>query len=721
MLVRRLLETRLHNPFEVLGPHRLADGRLSVRAYLPGATAASILETGREMQTTGHDGLFEWIGQSAGLPPHYRIRWQFPDGATLVNYDPYSFPANLEEPLLEDFSHGRAIRAHHFMGAQALEINGIAGFRFAVWAPNAERVSVVGDFNAWDGHRHMMRVCGHHGVWVLFIPGLGNGELYKYEIRNRDSGKILLKSDPFARRFEHRPSTASMTSVRTAENWSDEHWMHQRTRWDWLHAPMSIYEVHPGSWRRRSDGSFMNYRELAGELLDHILDTGFTHVELMPVTEYPLDESWGYQVTGYFAPTRRYGEPEDLQYFVDLMHQNGIGVLLDWVPGHFPRDEHGLARFDGTSLFEYPDRRKGEHAEWGTLIFNYDRNEVRSFLRSSAICWLEDYHFDGLRVDAVASMLYLDYARENGEWVTNIHGGNENLEAVEFLRTLNQDTHRECPGSLTIAEESTAWPAVTRPTDTGGLGFSLKWNMGWMHDTLSYFSKDPVHRRFHHNLLTFGPVYAFSENFVLPLSHDEVVHLKGSLLGRMPGDEWQRFANLRLAYVFQWTYPGKKLLFMGSEFAQPTEWDHRAALPWHLLQYPLHGGMQQLIGDLNRLYCNQAALHRYDFESRGFQWLRWDDADDSVLGYLRKSDDDELLVLLNFTPVPRYGYRFGVPRTGSYREIFNSDSRFYGGSDLGNPSELPVETIPWMDQRGSIVVNLPPLAGIVLQQTGRGG
>ncbi len=715
--IRRLLDGRLHDPFRVLGPHTLADGRRLIRTHLPGAEHVELVETREPMRKVGHSDLFEWIGPADRAPAHchIQVRWSNGDHSTFL--DPYSFSAWLDAAELERFSRGECLRAWRFMGAHPCEIDGVSGTRFSVWAPNAERVSVVGNFNAWDGRRHPMRVCGHYGVWVLFIPELPPGELYKYEIINRDSKELLLKSDPFAQSFEHRPSTASIVRGPSKHIWSDQSWMQTRTGNAWLHKPMSIYEVHLGSWRRSADGGFMNYREIAVELADYLREMAFTHVELMPITEHPLDESWGYQTTGYFAPTRRFGTPDDLRFLVDHLHQHGIGVILDWVPGHFPRDEHALARFDGTALFEYPDTRKGEHAEWGTLVFNYDRNEVRSFLRSSAIYWLEEFHFDGLRVDAVASMLYLDYARNDGEWVPNIHGGNENLEAVAFLQKLNEDTHRECPGSVTIAEESTAWPGVSRPTTTGGLGFSLKWNMGWMHDTLAYMSKDPVHRKFHHNLLTFGPVYAFSENFVLPFSHDEVVHMKGSVLGRMPGDRWQRLANLRLTYTFQWTYPGKKLLFMGSEFAQETEWNHREELPWRQLDDPAHAGVQRLVCDLNSLHREQIALHQYDFDARGFQWLNWTDAEHSTLAYMRKSDNDEVIVLLNFTPVPRHGYRVGVPRGGIYREIFNSDSRFYGGSDLGNPADLHVEPMPWMDQPGSIVVTLPPLAGIILRRS----
>ncbi|MDQ1303654.1 MAG: 1,4-alpha-glucan branching enzyme, partial [Pseudomonadota bacterium] len=585
--------------------------------------------------------------------------------------------------------------------------------RFAVWAPEAERVSIVGDFNQWDGRCHPMRVRGSSGVWELFVPGLTT-TIYKYEIRNRHSGELRLKCDPYARESELRPATASIARPLTAYAWQDDEWMRTRADWQWLHKPVSIYEVHLGSWRQDAGHGPLSYRAAAETLVPYAADLGFTHLELMPLTEHPLDESWGYQPVGYFAATSRFGSPDDLRYLVDSCHRAGLGVILDWVPGHFPRDNHGLAQFDGSPLYEYSDPRKGSHPDWGTLVFNYDRHEVRSFLLSSARFWLEEFHVDGLRVDAVASMLYLDYSRRPGQWLPNRHGGNENLEAMSFLRELNTMTHRDFPGSITIAEESTAWPGVSRPVDLGGLGFSMKWNMGWMHDTLKYLCMDPVHRRHHHDLLTFGPLYAFSENFVLPLSHDEVVHLKRSMLGKMPGDDWQRFANLRLAYTYQWTWPGKKLLFMGSEFAQPSEWNVRESLPWQLLDDPRHGGMHRLVRDLNQAYAKSPALHALDFDPAGFQWLSWNDAENSILSYLRRNGDACVLVALNFTPVARSAYRIGVPHAGQYQEILNSDSRFYGGGDLGNPVPLTAEAVPCMHQPWSVLITLPPLAGVIL-------
>ncbi|MBN8280071.1 MAG: 1,4-alpha-glucan branching protein GlgB [Gammaproteobacteria bacterium] len=711
--LRALLEARDHDPFRWLGRHPEAGGTVLVRAFLPHTATVTLVEGGLPLQRVGATDLFEWRGPAAAVPPRYRLRSVAGDGTCTEAFDPYCFLPQLDEGALAAFNGGHHNAAHHLLGSRAWRADGVDGVLFAVWAPNADRVSVVGDFNRWDGRCHPMRVRGGTGVWELFIPGLGD-VLYKYEIRNRESGALRLKSDPFGREHELRPATASRFRRSVPWRWNDAGWLARRRTADWLHAPLAIYEVHLGSWRRRPDGQPLSYRQAAAELVPYVKEQGFTHVEFLPLTEYPLDESWGYQAVGYFAPTSRYGSPDDFRYLVDACHQAGLGVIIDWVPGHFPRDAHGLADFDGSPLFEYGDPLKGHQPDWGTLVFNFDRNEVRSFLLSSARCWLEDFHVDGLRVDAVASMLYLDYSRRPGEWTPNVHGGNENLEAVQFLRELNTMTHRDFPGTVTIAEESTAWPGVSRPVETGGLGFSMKWNMGWMHDTLKYLAKDPVHRRHHHDLLTFGPLYAFSENFVLPLSHDEVVHGKGSLLGKMPGDDWQRFANLRLAFLFQWTYPGRKLLFMGGELAQPSEWNHRDSLPWHLAADHRHGGVQRLVRDLNGLHRALPALHRLDFAGQGFQWLCWDDADHSTLAFLRRAGADVAAVALNFTPVPRAGYRLGVPRAGDWREALNSDSRFYGGSDLGNGGVLRAEPVPCMHQPWSVVVTLPPLGGLVL-------
>jgi len=649
------------------------------------------------------------------VPERYRLTWTTPEG-TFTAYDPYCFPAQIPEFDIYLFGEGNHQHAYRIMGAHLKVVDDVHGTVFSVWAPNAERVSVVGNFNDWDGRRHPMRSRGSSGIWELFIPGLTEDTLYKFEIRNRDSGSVYLKSDPYGQRFELRPHTASIVTANQPWAWGDQQWMEKRRSTNWLHIPISVYEVHLGSWRRGEHGEFLDYRDLAHRLVAYVKEMGFTHIELMPVTEHPFDGSWGYQTTGYYAPTSRYGTPDDFRYFVSHCHQNDIGVILDWAPAHFPRDAHGLAWFDGTALYEHADPRRGEHRDWGTLIFNYGRNEVRNFLVSSALYWMEEFHIDGLRVDAVASMLYLDYSREPGDWTPNIHGSNENLEAIDFLRQLNRLTHELHPGTLILAEESTSWPMVSRPTWLGGLGFSMKWNMGWMNDTLDYMSKNPVHRHYHHDMLTFSQLYAFTENFMLPLSHDEVVHGKGSLLNKMPGDEWQRHANLRLLYAYMFTHPGKKLLFMGSEFGQGREWDSGSTLDWYVLEYPLHQGMRALVRDLNRLYREHPALHRYDFEQRGFEWIDCHDSSQSVLSYVRRGDGDEhLVVALNFTPVPRTAYRIGVPAAGAYVEVLNSDSEFYGGSNLGNGGVVHTEAVPWMNRPCSMVITLPPLAAVVLR------
>jgi len=708
-----LLLGRLHEPRRVLGIHSAGAHDAVVRVLLPNALRVRLLEPAVELARVPGTALFEWQGPRGDIAAPYRIRWESQDGRWHEGYDAYSFPLEIDETDLARFAGGSHIHAHRFLGAHERTIAGVRGIRFAVWAPNAERVSVVGTFNHWDGRYHPMSVRGSSGVWELFVPEIGAGELYKYELYTRDSRELKLKADPYGAAFEQRPATAAITTPPSTFRWDDAAWLEERAQRDWLAEPISVYEMHLGSWRRNAAGSFLGYREIAGQLAAYVKDLGFTHVELMPITEHPFDDSWGYQCTGYFAPTSRHGSPDELRELVAELHRHGIGVLLDWVPGHFPKDDHALARFDGTALYEYGDPQKGEHPDWSTLVFNYTRHEIQSFLLSSAICWLEDFHFDGLRVDAVASMLYLDYSREPHQWTPNQHGGNENLEAIAFLKRLNETTHATCPGTMTLAEESTAWPKVSRPTYDGGLGFTFKWNMGWMHDALSYFATDPLYRRHHHNLLTFGPMYAFTENFVLPLSHDEVVHGKRSLLDKMPGDEWQRFANLRLLLTFQWTYPGKKLLFMGGEFGQPREWNHHGSLPWHLADEPRHAGVRALLRDLNRVYRSTPALHRRDHDSSGFQWLSWQDDAHSVLSYLRKDGDEHAVVVLNFTPVPRHGYRVGVPKAGRYREILSSDSGYYGGSNVGNGA-VQTEPTPCMDQPHSIVVTLPPLAGVVL-------
>jgi len=712
----RILEARHHDPFEVLGKHREGSQEV-VRAFLPYCSEVRIEENGALLIRLGDTDLFEWRGAPGSVPERYQLAWTDRDGIEWVAYDPYCFPPQLGDLDLHWFGEGRHLHAYRFLGAHLCEVEGIAGTRFAVWAPGAERVSVVGDWNHWDGRRHPMRSRGSSGVWELFIPGVSAHEFYKFEIRNRERGSIHLKTDPYAQSYELRPGTAAVTCRSGSYPWQDQQWMAARAAGNWLHAPMSIYEVHLGSWQRDAQHQFLNYRQLAERLVNYVSELGFTHIELLPITEHPFDGSWGYQTTGYFAPTSRFGSPDDFRYLVDYCHRHGIGVILDWAPGHFPKDDFALANFDGTPLYEHEDPRRGEHRDWGTLIFNYGRNEVRNFLLSSAMYWLEEMHIDGLRVDAVASMLYLDYSRDPGDWIPNVYGGRENLEAIAFLRHLNQVSHAEQPGTVIIAEESTAWPQVTRPVDGGGLGFSMKWNMGWMHDTLQYMSREPVHRKHHHHQLSFGLLYAFNENFVLPFSHDEVVHGKGSMLDKMPGDSWQRFANLRLLYTYMFAYPGKKLLFMGSEFGQYSEWNYDAALPWHLLEDARHAGLRQLLKDLNGLYRQQPALHQFDFQAEGFRWIDCHDAQHSLLSYCRLGSGQTVVVVLNFTPVPRQGYRLGVPAAGSYQLQLNSDAAFYSGSNFPVQGHYYSEPVAWMNQAQSIVLDVPPLAGLVLVKT----
>ncbi|PPD32733.1 MAG: 1,4-alpha-glucan branching enzyme [Methylomonas sp.] len=710
----RIIEAKHHDPFSVLGRHTV-NGKSVIRAFLPYAETVSIGEKGPAMQRIPGSDLFEYYPPATiEIADHYELFWTDKDGHNHCDQDPYTFGPVLSEFDQHLFGEGRHWHIYQKLGGHLHTMDGVEGVYFSVWAPNAERVSIIGDFNRWDGRSHPMRNLGGCGIWELFVPGLDVGCLYKFEIRNHHTGQVLVKTDPYGQQFEFRPQTAAIIVQEDAYSWQDTEWMEKRPSHDWLHQPMSIYEVHLGSWQRDSRGNFLNYRELANKLVNYVKTLGFTHIELLPITEHPLDLSWGYQTTGYFAPTSRHGTPDDFRYFVDYCHQNDIGVILDWVPAHFPKDSFALGRFDGTPLYEHEDPRKGEHRDWGTLIYNYSRNEVKNFLLSSAFFWLEEFHLDGLRVDAVASMLYLDYSREANDWIPNMYGGNENLEAIDFLRQMNAVTHEQHPGTVIMAEESTSWPQVTRPTWTGGLGFSMKWNMGWMHDILHYMQEQPVHRSYHHDSLTFGLLYAFTENFVLPFSHDEVVHGKGSLLNKMPGDEWQRFANLRLLYTLMFTYPGKKLLFMGCEFAQGTEWSVNRDLDWYVLDYAHHRGVQTLVKDLNHLYQNHSALYQYDFDHQGFEWIDCHDYQQSIISYRRKSANEDLIVILNFTPVPRENYRIGVPREGVYHEIFNSDSEYYDGSNLGN-GHVHSEPQPWMNMGHSITVTLPPLAGIILK------
>ena len=708
-----ILTARSHDPHSVLGPH--GDGEKSVlRVFRPFASNVWLRSGANESRFTRvHPaGMFEWHGK---LPSaRERICVAEENGAKIIFHDPYSFPATLTQSDLYLFNSGKLHQAYRSLGAHAMAIDGVEGVRFTVWAPNAGRVSVVGEFNRWDGRVFPMRSHGESGVWELFIPGLTPGALYKFEIRNRRSGQVFVKSDPYGNNFEMRPSTATRVVSAKPYGWQDQSWLKLRGEWDWLHAPLNIYEVHVGSWRKHYDGRNYTYRDLATYLIPYVQEMGYTHIELLPISEHPLDESWGYQTTGYFAASSRFGSPDDLRYFVDACHQANIGVILDWVPAHFPTDDFALARFDGTALYEHEDPRLGFHQDWGTHIFNYGRSEVRSFLLSSAHYWLAQFHIDGLRVDAVASMLYLDYSRKAGEWLPNKFGGRENLDAIEFLRELNVMVHEQFPGALTLAEESTAWPAVSRPTYLGGLGFSMKWNMGWMNDTLRYFSREPVYRRFHQNELTFGQVYAYSENFVLPFSHDEVVHGKYSLLEKMTGDPWQKFANLRLLLTYQATMPGKKLNFMGNEIGQGREWSEKRELDWNLLEFDFQRGVKQLAKDLNCLYKESAALHELDFTQSGFQWIDCHDADHSIISFIRRGLSGTFVVVaLNFTPVPRENYRIGVPQAGRYRELLNSDSIFYAGSNVHNGEGISTQDQPWMDQPFSILIKLPPLAGVV--------
>ena len=730
-----VVDARHGNPFAFLGLHPAGTGKgMVVRTFQPQARGVMCLvgDDSHPLKKLHPDGFFE--GVFPDQQERFDYRFQITDfhGNVTETEDVYSFPSTIGDEDIYFFREGNHRQLWKILGAQIINCgNGggqlgestgssskskkegpVPGVRFAVWAPNAWRVSVVGDFNNWDGRAHPMR--NRDGVWEVFIPGIEEGAHYKFELVGKH-GNLVTKSDPQAFYSQHGLSTASMVYDLTRFQWNDQRWMEERATRDLYHSPMAVYEVHLGSWKRKTeeDNRFLSYLEFADELVDYVVEMGFTHIELMPVSEFPFDGSWGYQVCGYYSPTSRFGSPDEFREFVDRCHQKGIGVIIDWVPAHFPKDDHGLARFDGTALYEHEDPRQGEHMDWGTFIFNYARNEVRNFLVANALYWFKEFHIDGVRVDAVASMLYLDYSREEGQWIPNEFGGRENLGAIEFLKQLNYVCYEECPGITTIAEESTAFPGVSRPIDMGGLGFGFKWNMGWMNDTLNYMSKEPVHRKFHHGEATFSMIYAYHESYILVLSHDEVVHGKGSLINKMPGDKWQQLANLRMFFGWMYGHPGKKLLFQGGEFGQTAEWDHDVSIDWHFLEYDEHIGVHRAVKDLNRLYISQPALYELDHEPGGFEWILHDDAENSVFSFIRKSRrGEQIVVLVNATPVVRADYRVGVLSKGFYEEIFNSDAEIYGGSNMGNAGGIPSENISVDRKEESIVVQLPPLAAV---------
>ncbi|MGH2807794.1 MAG: 1,4-alpha-glucan branching protein GlgB [Actinomycetota bacterium] len=717
--IERLTRGELRDPHSLLGRHPAGDGTTIVRAWRPEAEAVRAVVGGEivaKLERIHPAGLFEAVVD--GEVGDYYLEVDYPDGSSYSLRDPYAFLPTLGDLDLHLVGEGTHLRMWEKLGARVQTIDGVRGTGFAVWAPNARSMRVVGEFNSWDGRLHQMRSLGSSGIWELFVPDVAEGTFYKFEVITAQ-GNLILKTDPMAFRTEmpggpfggacivHTPSYA----------FTDDGWMRTRESREAYRGPMSVYEVHLGSWRRTRDGEYLNYRDLGDQLAEYCTEMGFTHVELMPVAEHPFTGSWGYQVSNYFAPTARYGTPDDFRYFVDTLHNAGIGVIVDWVPAHFPNDEWALGRFDGTALYEHVDPKKGEHPDWGTLVFNYGRNEVRNFLISNALYWIEEFHVDGLRVDAVASMLYLDYSREEGEWIPNQFGGRENLEAIEFIKQLNMAVHGEHPGALMIAEESTAWPAVSQPVHLGGLGFGFKWNMGWMHDTLSYFQKEPIYRRYHHHNMTFSLMYAFSENFTLPLSHDEVVHGKGSLIGKMPGDEWQKFANLRSLYAYMWAHPGKQLIFMGGEIAQYREWDHDTSLDWHLFDHHPHRGVQSLIRDLNRVYNETPALWELDSSPEGFQWIDANDADNNVLSFFRTNParDEFLVCIANLSPVPRTGFRVGLPKAANFYEVVNTDADSYGGTNVGNLGSVEAEKVPWHGLDHSALLTLPPLGVVWLR------
>jgi 1,4-alpha-glucan branching enzyme len=726
--IDRVIYADHSDPFSILGMHKqLVDGteKLVVRAFLPQARKVGVVDSATgtvvaDLPQVRNEGFF--AGPIADSKQAFRYRLRLLPYGSEQPYeieDPYRFGQVLGELDIHLLVEGTHLRAFEKLGAHVTTMDGVAGATFAVWAPNAKKCSVIGDFNGWDGRRHPMRCRYECGVWEIFLPGVAVGAAYKYEIKDRFGNRLAEKADPFAVESETPPKSASIVPDPTPYVWSDREWMRSRAHHNDRDAPVAIYEVHLGSWKRKPEegNRYLTYRELADDLVPYAKSLGFTHIELMPIHEYPFDGSWGYQPVGLFAPTSRYGKPNDFKYFVDKCHQAGLGILIDWVAGHFPNDAHGLVYFDGTHLYEHSDPRKGEHREWGTLIYNYGRREVSNFLLSNALYWMEEFHVDGLRVDAVASMLYLDYSRKEGEWIPNMFGGRENLEAIDFIKRMNELVYGHHEGVMTVAEESTSWPMVSRPTYLGGLGFGYKWNMGWMNDTLRYMCKDPIHRRYHHNLLTFGLLYAFTENFILPISHDEVVHGKCSMLMKMPGDGWQQFANLRCYFTFMWTMSGKKLLFMGCEFGQGDEWNYTKSLDWHLLQYPYQQGLQTLIRDLNALYCSNPSLYETDCFPEGFQWIDCHDSDTSTISYIRlaRNPEDFLVVVCNFTPVVRRGYRLGVPKGGPYAEVLNTDADCYAGSGVGNAGRVDAEQREAHGRPFSLVLDLPPLGSLILK------
>ncbi len=715
------------DPFSVLGLHEVEEKgkkKLVIRAFRPEAKKVTALfgkKQKLELNKISDQGLFEAEVPRRKKRFDYTLRITPYEGKAFEITDAYTLSSLIQDFDLQLWGEGNHQKAYEFMGAHPRKIDGVEGTHFVVSAPSATRVSVVGSFNNWDGRVHPMRKFHDQGIWEIFVPHVASGDLYKYEIKTPVQEAPLLKADPYAFQAELRPNTSSVVSDIEGFKWTDDKWLKSREKRQAQDQPISIYEVHAGSWRRNVEDhlSFLSYRELAEELVPYVKEMGYTHVELLPIAEHPYDPSWGYQITGYFAPTSRFGTPEDFMFFVNECHKAEIGVILDWVPAHFAKDDHGLRRFDGTGLYEHEDPRQGEHTDWGTCIFNYGRTEVQNFLVSNAVYWCDKFHIDGLRVDAVASMLYLDYSRKEGEWVPNKYGGRENIEAINFLRKFNDVVHILFPGVITFAEESTSWGGVSRPTGTGGLGFDYKWNMGWMNDTLAYIEKDPIHRKYHQDQLTFSLIYAFSEHFMLPFSHDEVVHMKKSMLSKMPGDDWQKFANLRLLYAYMYTHPGKNLMFMGQEFGQWSEWNHANSLDWHLLEWGKHAGLQQLVKDLNKLQKQEKSLHQVDSDWRGFEWIDVSDADNSLISYIRrgKNADDFLVSILNFTPTVHYGYQVGVPKDGEYKVLMNTDSEYYGGSNAGDHT-IRGKWGDWHNQPANINVTIPPLAALIIKSKG---